>query len=143
MKKKSIRELNEKQRELLMNESVSPDIVGMLLHMRPADITDIRYRQKFKENINKAARNYRKRLRELEMDKFKKPYGSHNFWSQEEEAEMLTLHFKGLTDKEIAIRLNRSTYSIAKKRERILKDIGYEQIIETAKTRSESTGLTD
>ena len=42
MKKKSIRELNEKQRELLMNESVSPDIVGMLLHMRPADITDIR-----------------------------------------------------------------------------------------------------
>ena len=77
------------------------------------------------------------------MDKFKKPYGSHNFWSQEEEAEMLTLHFKGLTDKEIAIRLNRSTYSIAKKRERILRDIEYEQIIETAKTRSESTRLVD
>lgn len=130
-KQKSIRNLNDKQRELLFNESISPDIVSMLLRMRPSEITGIRYRSKFKENINEASKRYRARLREAEMEKFKKPYGSHNFWTPEEEAQLIELHFNGLTDKEIAIHLNRSTYSIAKKRERILKDINYEQNTDT------------
>ena len=142
-KKKSIRELNDKQRELLFNESVSSDIVAMLLRMRPSEVTDLRYRSKFKESINKASKRYRARIREMEMEKFKKPYGSHNLWTPEEEAKLLQLHFQGITDKEIAIKLNRSTYSIAKKRERILRDINYEQDIETIKTGVESTGLVD
>ena len=137
-KRKSIRELNTKQRELLFNESVSSDIVAMLLRMRPSEVSDIRYRNKFKDNINEASKRYRTRLRALEMEKFKKPYGSRNLWSTEEEAELLQLHFSGLTDKEIAIRLNRSTYSIAKKRERILKDINYEQNFETIETGHEN-----
>lgn len=142
-KRKSIRELNTKQRELLFNASVSPDIVGMLLHMRPSEISDIRYRNKFKESINKASKNYRQRLRESELKKFKKPYGSRNLWDKEEEALLLELHFNGKTDKEIAQILNRSTYSISKKRERILRDINYEQDIKTTKTGTESTGPID
>lgn len=139
-KRKSIRELNPKQRELLFNESVSSDIVAMLLHMRPSEVSDIRYRSKFKNSINEASKRYRTRLRESELAKFKKPYGSRNLWSKEEEALLLQLHFSGVTDKEIALQLNRSTYSVAKKRERILRDIHYEQDIEAIKTGLTTTG---
>ena len=140
-KKKTIRDLDSKQRALLFNNSISADIVAMLLYMRPSEITDIRYRSKYKDSINEASKRYRSRIREAELEKFKKPYGSHNLWSKEEEALLLDLYFSGVTDKDIAAKLNRSTYSVAKKRERILRDVHYEQNLKTTETSAPSTGL--
>jgi len=127
MSKKTLRDLNKKQKEILYNESISADLVAMLINMRASDITDIRYRRKFKDNINKASRNYRARIREKEMEKFKKPYGSRMPWDTEEESLLLRLYEEGKSDKEIAKELNRSVYSISKKRERLLKELNNEQ----------------
>ena len=127
MKKKTLRDLNKKQKDILYNESISADLVSMLLNIRPSDIVDIRYRHKFKDSINKASRNYRARIRAKEMEKFKKPYGSRMPWDKEEEQLLLKLFGEGKSDKDIAKRLNRSVYSISKKRERLIKELNNEQ----------------
>lgn len=127
MNKKTLRDLNKKQKEILYNESISADLVAMLINMRPSDIADIRYRHKFKDNINKASRKYRAKIRAKELEKFKKPYGSRMPWDREEEELLLKLYKEEKSDKEIAKELNRSVYSISKKRERLLKELNNEQ----------------
>ena len=122
MKKKTLRDLNNRQKTLLFNESISVDLISVLLHMRPADIVDIRYRRKFKDNINAASKKYRAKIHEKEMEKFKKPYGSRMPWSREEEETVIRLTEEGKTDQEIATVLNRSTYSVSKKKERLRKE---------------------
>lgn len=122
MKKKTLRDLNPKQKALLLNRAVSADLVSLLLHMRSDDIVDIRYRQQFKESINAASRRYRAKIHEKEMKKFKKPYGTRMPWTREEEEKLLQLSSENKTDQEIANILNRSTYSVSKKKERLLKE---------------------
>ena len=128
MEKKTLRDLTKEQKEILFNTSYSPELAGILIHMQPSDIEAIRYRSKFRDNINRASKNYRARIREKEMKKFKKPYGMRMPWTKEEEKLVMDMFAQGHSDIEIANKLNRSVYSISKKREILKKgNIFYEK----------------
>ncbi len=120
--KKHLKQLTDKQRELVLDESISALIVSMLVNMPVYRIMQIRYRSNFKDAINEASKRYRAKLHKEEMEKFITPYGSARGWSREDEDTLLKLVHEGKSHVEIAQLLNRTMYSVARKYSRLKKE---------------------
>jgi hypothetical protein len=120
--KKNLADLTRKEKATVLDESIASSVVSFMLHMPEYRIVQIRYQNKYRDRVNTNAKNYRKRIREKEMQVFGKPYGTHKGWSKEEERILLEYVKNGHTHQEIAQKLNRSTYSVSKKYLRLIKE---------------------
>ncbi len=120
--KKNLADLTKKEKATVLDESIASSVVSFMLHMPEYRIVQIRYQNKYRDRVNTNAKNYRKRIREKEMQVFGKPYGTHKGWSKEEERILLEYVKNGHTHQEIAQKLNRSTYSVSKKYLRLIKE---------------------
>lgn len=112
---RTIKKFTPEQIKILSDFSIPRDLASVMTGLPERDISDYRFRLKYRDSIAAASRRYR------EQRKFKDAQRlggrAYNFWS----AEDIEYILNGTdTDEEMAEKLGRTVYSIQKKREREL-----------------------
>lgn len=120
--KKNLADLTAKEKEIVLDESLTPEVVSFMLYMPVYRIMQIRYQEKHRTRINENVKQYRKRIRDVELQKYGGSYATHRGWPKEEEELLIKYIKENKTHREIAELLNRSTYSISKKYNRLIKE---------------------
>lgn len=110
------RKYTPEQEVVLCNLTIPRDIAAIMTDLPCREVTEYRFRIKYKDAINKASKKYRdkRKLRETERLGGRQ----YNYWSPEDIELIMT---STESDDMIAEKLGRTVYSIQKKRERELK----------------------
>lgn len=115
-KEKIERTYTPEQLQILNDLSITRDIASMLTDLPQREINDYRFRIRYREVINKAAKRYRDKKKAENLERL--GGRKYDYWTAEDIEYILTSED---TDEEMAIKLGRTTYAIQKKREREIK----------------------
>lgn len=109
------RKYTPEQLVVLQNLAIPRDIASMMIDVPEREVSDFRFRIKYKKSILAAAKKYRDQ-RKLK-DEERLGGRQYNYWTPEEITYIMTSEDSDVT---MAEKLGRTVYSIQKKREREL-----------------------
>lgn len=112
-------EITEAQRKIIDDLSLSVDVVAFMCNLPANYIATLRYAIQNTDKRKESIRKYNAKLKKENRDKFGKAHACYRYWTAEEIEYIMT---STDTDKEQAEKLNRTRYSIQKKRERVMQD---------------------
>ena len=112
---RTIKKYTQEQIKILSDFSIPRDLASVMTGLPERDISDYRFRLKYRDSIAAASRRYRAQRKFKESERLGGRV--YNFWT----AEDIEYILNGTdTDEEMAEKLGRTVYSIQKKREREL-----------------------
>lgn len=114
--KRQGRKYTADQLHILNDLSIPRDIASMMTDLPEREISDYRFRLRYKKSIYAAAKKFRDKRKLL--DKERLGGRRYDYWSDEDVEYIMT---STDSDTEMADKLGRTVYSIQKKRERELK----------------------
>ena len=116
-KKKKVTDLSENDMKILMTKAIEADVAGYMINAEPEEVTSMRYRLARKEQLAEASRVFRQKVKTENLQRFGKEHGCYNYWTEEEIEYILTSED---SDKEQALRLNKTVAAVQQKRSREL-----------------------
>lgn len=117
-KKEPVRRLSKDDLKIVLDTSIPPDVASFMVDMPANTISQYRFRNKYSEGLRKASARFREKMKQQNIEKFGKSNACYNYWSAEDIKYIMTSKDP---DSVMAEKLNRTVYSIQKKRERELK----------------------
>lgn len=117
--KRNGRKYTADQLHILDDLSIPRDVASMMTDLPEREISDYRFRIRYKKAIHAAAKKFRDKRRLLDNERL--GGRQYNFWSDEDVEYIMT---STDSDTDMADKLGRTVYSIQKKRERELKKKG-------------------
>lgn len=108
----------EKDWEIITDPSIPTDMASFMTGIDADTVSKLRYRQKMRDVNAKASRKYRAKLKKKHIAEFGKEHACYDFWSKEEIEMVMNSEESDLV---LSEKLNRTVYSIQKKRQRELK----------------------
>ena len=117
MRKDRIERVYTPEQLMILNDfTITRDSAAIITDLPQREINDYRFRVRYKEAINKAAKRYRDKKKAENLERL--GGRKYDYWTAEDIEYILTSED---TDEEMAIKLGRTTYAIQKKREREIK----------------------
>ena len=108
--KKAMEEkLSEEDFEIVADKTIPSDLASLITGIPIEEISKYRYSLKYRSSLREASRRYREKLKK------KRRTRTYSYWTEE---EIDYIMYGTDTDVEMAKKLDRSVYSIQKKRER-------------------------
>jgi len=102
---------------LVLNDlTISRDVASIMTDLPMREISDYRFRIRYKEAISRASKKFRDKRKQQDAERL--GGRQYDYWTAEDIEYILT---STDSDAEMADKLNRTVYSIQKKRERELK----------------------
>jgi hypothetical protein len=112
---RATKKFTQEQIKVLSDFSIPRDLASMMTGLPERDVSDYRFRLKYRDSIAAASRRYREQRKFKDAERLGGRV--YNFWTEEDIEYILN----GTdTDEEMAEKLGRTVYSIQKKREREL-----------------------
>ena len=119
MKKQTpTRQFSKEDMKIILDTSIPPDVASFMVDAPANTISQYRFRDKYKEGLRRSAARFKEKMRQENLAKFGKPNACYQYWTEEDIKYILESKD---TDAAMAKKLNRTVYSIQKKRERELK----------------------
>jgi len=110
--------LSNEDLKIILDHSIPPDVASFMVNVPANTISQYRFRNKYKDSIDKAVARFRAKLKQANLARFGKSNGCYQYWTEEDINYILE---SSDPDAVMAEKLNRTIYSIQKKRERELK----------------------
>lgn len=110
--------LPEIEQNIVLDTSISPEVASFMTQLSAKQISGLRRPGDYKEARKLASSRKRAKMKEENLARFEKPHGCYNYWSA---ADIKYIMTSTDSDQEMALKLNRTIYSIQQKRSRELK----------------------
>ena len=118
--RKARRKLTAGDIELMTTQELPIDVAAFITDTNEKTVQNSRYRAKYSESCKAASQRNRNKMKQENIQNFKKTHGCYNYWTA---AQIEYILNSADSDKVQARKLGKTIYAIQKKRQRELEKI--------------------